>query len=182
MACSQIVTDWFLSNLYDDGDQWTLHSDTSLDDCGLALGFLQNISTRVDKMWYAATMCGFVEALAKFILLSRERTQFSCLSLWPVFGHLPTDSFQTWYELILGSCQLYSWIPVWLTLTFTQGCRVMGNLECMQSFSGMPIFRYFLFFPLFLAWSVLCFLLFRLSLSELSVSFCVHFLWDGTHT
>ena len=42
-------------------------------------------------------------------------------------------------------------------------------------FTGMP------FFPLFLAGSVL---LFHLSFSELSVSFCVHFLWlwDGMHT
>ena len=48
------------------------------------------------------------------------------------------------------------------------------------SFSGMPIFLYFPFFPLFLARNlyvnVLYFLLFHLSLSELSVSFCVHFL------
>ena len=42
--------------------------------------------------------------------------------------------------------------------------------------TGMPIFCYFPFFPLFLAQSILYFLLFHLSLSELSVSFCVHFL------
>ena len=49
---------------------------------------------------------------------------------------------------------------------------------------GMPIFHYFPFFQLFLAGSVLhrsvfhflYFLLFHLSLSELSVSSCVHFL------
>ena len=46
-------------------------------------------------------------------------------------------------------------------------------------YTGMPIFRYFPFFPLFLVRSVL---LFHLSLSELSVSFCFHFLWDSTHT
>ena len=45
------------------------------------------------------------------------------------------------------------------------------------SVSGMPIFRYFPgFFLLFLAQSVLYFLLFHLFLFELPVSFCVHFL------
>ena len=38
------------------------------------------------------------------------------------------------------------------------------------SVDPFPVFRF------------LYFLLFHLSLSELSVSFCVHFLWDGTHT
>ena len=40
--------------------------------------------------------------------------------------------------------------------------------------ADFPLFS--VFFPLFLARSVLYFLLFHLSLSELSVSFCVHFL------
>ena len=64
--------------------------------------------------------------------------------------------------------------------------------------TGMPTFRYFwpdpfsadpfpIFFPQLFCLSkvyvnILYFLLFHLSLSELSVSFCVHFLWDGTHT
>ena len=54
--------------------------------------------------------------------------------------------------------------------------------------ADFPLFSRF--FPLFLARSALrrsvsrflYFLQFHLSLSELSVSFCVHFLWDGTHT
>ena len=45
---------------------------------------------------------------------------------------------------------------------------------------GMPIFRYFPFFPLFFARNlyvnIVYFLLFHHILSELSVSFCVHFL------
>ena len=83
-------------------------------------------------------------------------------------------------------------------------CAYMCMCVWFKDYTGMPIFRYFPFFPLFLAWSVLrrsvsrffpqlfClfkvyvnilyFLLFHLSLSELSVSFCVPFLWDGTHT
>ena len=60
---------------------------------------------------------------------------------------------------------------------------------CFMSISGMPIFRYFWPdpfsadpFPVFspqlfrLDVDVLYFLLFHLSLVELSVSFCVHFL------
>ena len=36
--------------------------------------------------------------------------------------------------VMLNSTKLYSLIPVWMTMIFTQGHRVMGKLEHVQSF------------------------------------------------
>ena len=83
-----------------------------------------------------------------------------------------------WYCFALSS--KFFWQKVNVVLTFYP-------IILWQSFwSSDSITRDadFPFFPLFLARSVSCFLyflLFHLSLSQLSVSFCVHFLWDGTH-
>ena len=56
----------------------------------------------------------------------------------------------------------------------TQGCRfsVIFHYFWPDPFSANP----FLVFHIFLYVNILFFLLFHLSLSELSVSFCVHFL------
>ena len=53
---------------------------------------------------------------------------------------------------------------------FVSALSLWSFIQCV---TGMPILRYFPFFPLFLARFIL---LFHLSLSELSVFFCVHFL------
>ena len=65
-------------------------------------------------------------------------------------------------------------IAATIYLLLFQGCRfsVFFRYFCPDLFSADPL-------PVF---HFLYFLLFHLSLSELSVSFCVHFLWDGTHT
>ena len=60
-----------------------------------------------------------------------------------------------------------------------------GKYHCMYHIvvnirdADFPLFSVF---SIIFGRSVLYFLLFHLSLSELSVSFCVHFLWDSTHT
>ena len=38
------------------------------------------------------------------------------------------------FGTMLGMTKVYSFIPVWTTLMFTQGHRVMGKLELVQSF------------------------------------------------
>ena len=47
-------------------------------------------------------------------------------------GHLWTDLFQIWYDD--NTIKLCSLIAVWMTMMFTQGHRVMGQLELLQSF------------------------------------------------
>ena len=49
-----------------------------------------------------------------------------------VSGHLWTDLFQTCMRL--DTCKLYSLIPVRMTLMFSQGHRVTGKVELVQSF------------------------------------------------
>ena len=110
--------------------------------------------------WPRITCAGCLPVQGTAVLGAVSATTLSVLRKLPVRGSKSHS---------LASCSKSDnkgWF--WFDSVFCifQGCR----------FS--VIFRFFRYFwpdPLY-------FLLFHLSLSELSVSFCVHFLWDGTHT
>ena len=117
--------------------------------------FLINFSITLDWIQYVATACWFVDACVISILHSRERILFTWfwkihLSHWPTSRHLWTRwGFSGFFFLfvffvfygvfffqngkMLDRTKLYSMILVWMTLTFTQGCTVMGKLELVQS-------------------------------------------------
>ena len=51
--------------------------------------------------------------------------------LYPVFRCLPPVSFK--HDIILDMTKLYSFIPVWMTLTFNQCGTIIRKQECLQS-------------------------------------------------
>ena len=48
------------------------------------------------------------------------------IQLWLAFGFIWTDYFRL--RMVRGTAELYSFIPVWMTLTFTQGHRSRRKL------------------------------------------------------
>ena len=44
--------------------------------------------------------------------------------------------------MMLNTTKLYSWNPIWMSLMFTQGHRVTGNMELVQSFCCEVAWRY----------------------------------------
>ena len=102
--------------------------------------FPQNFAVSLNEIQCIATTCRFVKAHSKFLLhkhCSMER------ALWTYFFKCMTNIVQSQdtcesicfeFGMMLDMTKFYSSVSLWMTLMLTQGHRVKGKLELVQSF------------------------------------------------
>ena len=102
--------------------------------------FSRKFHFRFGRNSVCSTTFWFVEAFARFSLhkyfQGRELCWFDCMK-YTFYTALCQDNCEPIcfkIGMMLKTTKLYSLIPVWMTLMFTQGDRVTEKLELVQSF------------------------------------------------
>ena len=139
----------FFQIWYDDGDHRNLHFGTTLDDLDLLfnvtvymrkLKVLCSFSRNfLDGLWWSLVKCLALlvcwcwcyTSFAQLIFMGKELYICDFINYTFTFVQLPDIYEWICFKLgvMLDKTNVYSNIPVWMTLTFTQGHRLTGKVE-----------------------------------------------------
>ena len=98
--------------------------------------FSRKFSINLDQMWYVATTCWSVLVQGKFYIQGRDHVSVMCICIYlykymfKIGWRLDTNQVTSFTcGIMTDMTRFYMMMPVWMTLTFTQGHRVARKLK-----------------------------------------------------